>query len=252
MNILVTNDDGIDSKGLKVLARAIASLGRVSIVAPDRERSAASHALTLHKPLRVSKRGLRRYCINGTPTDCVTLAANGILKDKPDLVISGINNGANLGDDVTYSGTVSAAMEGTILGIPSIAVSQVGEAPFHFETATVVIVKLVRLIKLNGLPTDTLLNVNIPNVAVGEIRGIRMTQLGKRIYDDNSIIKKKDPRNKTYYWIGGNRERWEPGANTDHQAIESGHISITPIHLDLTNYAAIRKLKKWEELLNRK
>lgn len=251
MKILVTNDDGIDSRGLKVLAKALAFLGRVSTVAPDRERSAASHALTLHKPLRVSQRGPRRYSINGTPTDCVNLAANGILRDKPDLVISGINKGANLGDDVTYSGTVSAAMEGTLLGIPSIAVSQAGEAPFHFETATAVIVKLVRLIKQNGLPPDTLLNVNVPNVAAGRIRGIRMTRLGKRLYDHNSIIKKKDPRNKTYYWIGGNREGWEPGRNTDHQAIESSHISITPIHLDLTNYQAIRKLRKWEELLNR-
>lgn len=251
MNILITNDDGIDSKGLKVLAKALASLGQVSIMAPDRERSAVSHALTLHKPLRLSRLGPSRYSINGTPTDCVNLAANGVLRDKPGLVVSGINRGANLGDDVTYSGTVSAAMEGTLLGIPSIAVSQTGEAPFHFESATAVIVKLVRLIKRDGLPPNTLLNVNVPNLAAGAIRRVCITCLGKRLYDNNSIIKKKDPRNRTYYWIGGNRERWEPGRNTDHQAIESGNISITPIHLDLTNYQAIRKIRKWEKTLNR-
>jgi 5'/3'-nucleotidase len=252
VRILITNDDGVDSPGIRTLARVMRPLGEVTVVAPDRERSAASHSLTLHKPLRVESLGRRFYSVSGTPTDCVNLATNGILKARPDLVLSGINKGGNLGDDITYSGTVSGAMEGTILGIPSLAVSQLGEAPFHFEPAARLILQLARLIRKNGLPPDTLLNVNVPNLPAGQIKGVRITCLGKRIFDTNTVIRKTDPRGKAYFWIGGNRLNWEPRENTDQEAVEKGYASITPLHLDLTNYSALDRLKDWEDRLNRR
>jgi 5'-nucleotidase len=252
MKILITNDDGIHSPGIRVLAREMRGLGEVTVVAPDRERSAASHSLTLHKPLRVNALGRGFYSVSGTPTDCVNLAANGILKAQPDLVVSGINMGGNLGDDITYSGTVSGAMEGTILGIPSVAVSQLGEAPFHFESAARLVLQVARLVRGQGLPPDTLLNVNVPNLPPRHLKGVRITCLGKRIFDANTVVRKTDPRGKEYFWIGGNRLNWEPRENTDHEAVEKGYASITPIHLDLTNYPALDRLKIWEERLNRR
>ncbi|HEY4484888.1 MAG TPA: 5'/3'-nucleotidase SurE [Nitrospiria bacterium] len=246
MLILVTNDDGISSPGIQALARAMKRLGEVYVIAPDRERSAASHSLTLHKPLRIDEVGPRAYAVSGTPTDCVNLAVNEILPRRPALVVSGINRGANLGDDVSYSGTVSAAMEGTILGIPSIAVSQVGEKKFHFETSARFAVRLARLVLSHGLPPDTLLNINAPDRPPREVKGIRVTCLGKRIFDSNTIIKKEDPRGKTYYWIGGNRVNWEERKDTDQEAVEAGLVSVTPVHLDLTNYTALAVLRKWE------
>lgn len=248
MLILVTNDDGIRSQGILVLARALKRVGEVYVVAPDRERTAAGHSLTLHKPLRIEAQGPRMFAISGTPTDCVNLAVNQILPRRPDLVVSGINKGGNLGDDVTYSGTVSAAMEGTLLGIPSIAVSQLGEERFHFQTAARFAVRLARWVHRFGLPTDTLLNVNVPDLPPEEVKGLRVTCLGKRMFDSNSIIEKKDPRGKTYYWIGGNRVAWESRKDTDQEAVEKGMVSVTPVHLDLTNYAALaalRDLEKW-------
>ncbi len=252
MRIVLTNDDGIHSQGLKVLSRVLRPMGEVSIVAPDRERSAASHSLTLHKPLRVQALAPRWFSVSGTPTDCVNLAINGILKQRPELIISGINKGGNLGDDITYSGTVSGAMEGTILGIPSVAVSQVGDEPFHFNSAARVVLRVARMVKQYGLPPDTLLNVNVPNLSYKVIRGMRITCLGKRIFDSDTVIKKMDPRGKEYYWIGGNRLLWEPRKETDHEAVEDGFVSITPLHLDLTNYSALGHLKRWESLLNRR
>ena len=251
MRILITNDDGVQSRALKVLGRTLRSLGEVFIVAPDRERNAAGHSITLHKPLRVESLGARTFSVSGTPSDCVNLAVNEILKKRPDLIISGINQGGNLGDDVTYSGTVSAAMEGTILGIPSVAVSQVGEEPFHFESAARVVTRLARLIQRFGLPQDTLLNVNVPNLPIVAMGGVRITCLGKRIFDSNTIIKKTDPRGKEYYWIGGSRVNWEPRKDTDQEAVEQGLVSVTPIHLDLTNYSALGHLRSWEALLTR-
>jgi 5'-nucleotidase len=252
MKILLTNDDGIQSPGLTVLAKALRPLGEVTVAAPDRERSAASHSLTLHKPLRVNALAKGVYSVSGTPTDCVNLAANGILKTRPDLVVSGINMGGNLGDDITYSGTVSGAMEGTILGIPSVAVSQLGEAPFHFESAARIVVRLARLIRAEGLPPDTLLNVNVPNLPARHLKGVKITCLGKRIFDADTVIRKTDPRGKEYFWIGGNRLNWEPRENTDHEAVEKGYASVTPLHLDLTNYSALDRLGGWEERLNRR
>ena len=243
--ILVSNDDGIHSEGIKALARALKRVGEVFIVAPDRERSAASHSLTLHKPLRVEKIGPNAYAINGTPTDCINLAVNGILKKRPDLVVSGINKGGNLGDDVTYSGTVSAAMEGTLLGIPSFAISlvSISRENFDFKNAARFAARLARFILKNRLPKDTLLNINVPDV--DEIKGYRITKQGKRLYGD-AIVEKVDPRGKKYYWIGGDILKWEGGEDTDFKAITSNFISITPVHLDMTNYASFKELHKWK------
>ena len=252
MLILVSNDDGVYSAGIHILAEALRSIGDVYIIAPDRERSAASHALTLHKPLRLEQLEDKVYSVNGTPTDCVNLAINGILHGRPDIVVSGINKGGNLGDDVTYSGTVSAAFEGTLLGVPSFAVSQVADGDYKFETAAKIALYLAMLIKEQSLPPGVLLNVNVPNLDVRDIKGIRITRQGKRIYDENAIIEKVDPRGKKYYWIGGNRLSWEKTKDSDFSAIEEGMVSITPLRLDLTEYSAIKTLHAWESVLGEK
>jgi len=243
--ILVSNDDGVRSEGIEALADAMRGLGTVYVVAPDRERSAASHSLTLSHPLRVEKLGARVYSVDGTPTDCVNLGVNGILKGKKvDLLVSGINKGANLGDDITYSGTVSAAMEGTMLGIPSIAVSLVTRSRFRFDVAGEYALAVARKVMRHGLPDDTLLNVNVPNMAKDDIAGVRMTRMGKRVYGD-MIVEKRDPRGRKYYWIGGDHLSSEEVPGSDLEAVEENHVSITPIHLDLTNYSALRALRKW-------
>ncbi len=242
--ILVSNDDGIMSEGLKALEGALQKVGSVYVVAPDRERSASSHSLTLHRPLRVQKVSARRFAVDGTPTDCVTLAIHGnLLPRMPDVVVSGINMGGNLGEDVSYSGTVSAAMEGTLLGIPSIAISLVARRKFDFREAAAFSVKIVRHVLKKGLPKDTLINVNVPQ---GKIRGYRITRQGKRIFGGDVVVEKTDPRGKKYYWIGGNMLKWEGGEDTDFAAISKGYISITPIHLDMTNYSAMSELRFWK------
>ena len=241
--ILVTNDDGIRSEGLTSLVSALKPLGEVYVVAPDRERSAASHSLTLHRPLRMDEIGERMHTIDGTPTDCIILALGGVLKRKPDLVVSGINKGGNLGEDTIYSGTVSAAMEATLLNIPSIAVSLVARENFDFSVAAAFSAKLAEQVLTKGLPPDTLLNVNVP--AGSKANGHRITHLGKRVYGD-VVIKKVDPRGKNYYWIGGDLEKWEGGSDSDFQTIEDGLVSITPLHLDMTNHSSIDKLKDWD------
>jgi 5'/3'-nucleotidase len=241
--ILVSNDDGIHSAGITALADVLAGLGEVVIVAPDRERSAVSHALTLHRPLRVEELSPGRYAIDGTPTDCVNLAVNGILKRRPSLVVSGINKGANLGDDVTYSGTVSAAMEGTLLGIPSLAISLIGRESYQFDMAAVFSARLAAWVVERGLPTDTLLNVNVPATGIGPpIRGFALTRMGRRRYGD-AIVEKVDPRGKKYYWIGGEELAFVDEEGTDFHAVSEGLISVTPIHLDLTNYKSFDALK---------
>jgi 5'-nucleotidase len=245
--ILVTNDDGVNSPGLISLFNAVKELGDAYIVAPDRERSAVSHSLTMHRPLNVEKLMEHVYCINGTPTDCVAIGINKILPEKPVLVVSGINKGANLGDDITYSGTVSAAIESTLIGIPSFAISLVIQkkpaAPLHFETASRIAIEIGRYILKNSLPNDTLLNVNVPNVQLNNVKGINFTRQGKRIYD-NSIQETYDPHGKKHYWIGGGEPYWEHGKDTDIQAVQAGYISVTPIHLDLTNYEALKFFKR--------
>ncbi len=241
--ILVSNDDGIHSEGIIALAAALGPVGEVVVVAPDRERSAVSHSLTLHRPLRVEELGTARFAVNGTPTDCVNLAINGILKRRPALVVSGINKGANLGDDVTYSGTVSAAMEGTLLGVASLAVSLIGRQTFRFEQAAAFAARLARWVIERGLPSDTLLNVNVPELADGvAVRGFAMTRMGRRRYGD-AIVEKVDPRGKKYYWIGGEELEFADEEGTDFAAVSQGLISVTPIHLDLTNYKSFDALK---------
>lgn len=245
MNILVTNDDGIFSEGLKALSEALSGLGDVFVVAPDRERSAAGHSLTLHHPLRVEEVSKNSFSVDGTPTDCVNLAMNGMLPVRPDMVVSGINKGGNMGDDITYSGTVSAALEGTLLGVPSIAVSLAAKKDFVFETAARFAADAAVKVMERGLPKDTLLNINVPNIAEGEIKGSRITRQGKRVYGD-AIVEKVDPRGRKYFWIGGDLLGFEPIEDSDCQAVSEGYISITPIHLDLTNYASISELKEWK------
>lgn len=244
--ILVSNDDGFRSEGIVALSEALRPLGSVYVVAPDRERSAAGHSLTLSHPLRVEKVSHRIYAVDGTPTDCVNLAANGILRNRRiDLLVSGINKGGNMGDDITYSGTVSAAMEGTLLGIPSVAVSLVSRNHFRFRDAAEFAAKVARKVLSRRLPKDTLLNVNLPNVPKGEIRGVRITRQGKRIYGE-SVVEKRDPRGRKYYWIGGDTLETEDIPGSDLEAVEQHYISITPIHLDMTNYVSMRALKKWK------
>jgi 5'-nucleotidase len=241
--ILVSNDDGIHSDGLKALVDVLRPHGRIVVVAPDREQSAVSHALTLHRPLRIDQLDDDRWTVDGTPTDCVNLAINGILRQRPALVISGINKGANLGDDVTYSGTVSAAMEGTLLGVPSIAVSQIGRGPYDFTIAAGFAGELVARVLANPMPPDTLLNVNVPQFADGERpRGVALTRMGKRRYGD-AVIEKVDPRGRKYYWIGGEELSFVEEEGTDFHAVSGGRISVTPIHLDLTNYASFEALR---------
>lgn len=242
--ILVTNDDGVHSHGIIALFKAMKEIGTAFIVAPDRERSAVSHALTLHRPLKVEELRENVYSVNGTPTDCVALAVHKILPKRPDLIASGINRGANLGDDITYSGTVSAAIEGTILNIPSFAISLAGEKPFHYETAAFFAIKIAKYIIENSLPYDTLLNVNVPNVPKKEmIKGIKVTVQGKRVYD-NAIQEIYSPWGDKHYWIGGGQPYWEQGEDMDIQAVLDNYVSITPLHLNLTNYEALRHLKK--------
>lgn len=241
--ILVSNDDGIRSEGILKLASALRRVGTVYVVAPDREKSAASHSLTLHRPLRVDETGPKMYAVDGTPTDCVTLAVHGVIPVRPDIVVSGINKGGNMGEDVSYSGTVSAAMEGTLLGIPSIAISLVARGDFDFRAAAAFAARLTRYVLKKGVPRDTLLNVNVP--AIKNIKGYRVTTQGKRFFSD-AVVEKLDPRGRKYYWIGGDLERWEGGSDADFRAVQDGYISITPIHLDMTNHSSIEELKGWK------
>jgi len=241
--ILVTNDDGVSSEGIQNLFKAMNLIGTAVMVAPDREKSAVSHSITLHRPLKVDQIRQNIYTLNGTPTDCVTIAVSRVLKRKPDILISGINRGGNLGDDLTYSGTVSAAMEGTILDIPSIAISMVGGPSYHFSTASSFAKKIVRHLLKEPMPRDTLLNINVPNILARNVKGVLYTRQGKRVYS-NSVHDITDPRRETYYWIGGGTRNWEEGTDTDFYAVERNYISVTPVHLDLTNYAALDFIRK--------
>ncbi len=245
--ILVTNDDGIFSAGLQALVTALSTLAEVMVVAPDREQSASGHALTLSRPLRMQRVRESWFSVDGTPTDCVNLGVLSVLKDRPpDLVCSGINFGLNLGDDVTYSGTVSATFEGTLLGIPSLAFSQeIGEG-FSFEPAARFARLLVETLLREELPKDLLLNVNVP---IGRIRGVSITRLGRRVYQQ-SIIENLDPRGRKYYWIAGT-PRWQSEDGTDHAAVASGRVSMTPLHLDLTYYRGIELFATLQEKLSR-
>jgi 5'-nucleotidase len=249
-HIMLTNDDGVHAPGLKILFQQSLDLGKTVIVAPEHDNSAASHSLTMSRPLRVREIAENIYTINGTPTDCVTIGIGKILPQKPDLVISGINPGPNLGDDVSYSGTVSAAIESTMLGIPSIAVSLAAESePLHYGTAAAFVARMAKIILEKGLPKDTLLNVNVPNTASEGIEGVAFTRRGRRLYDD-AIKETFDPWGRKHYWIGGGTPSFDAGEDTDSAAISVNKISITPMHLDPTNYEALKFLQKdWSELL---
>jgi len=244
LNILITNDDGVHSQGLSVLKTALSSIARVIVIAPDRERSATGHSLTLIHPVRVEEIGEDIFVTDGTPADCINVGIMGVISVKPDMIVSGINPAPNLGDDVTYSGTVAAAMEGTLLGIPSFAVSINGSDNQYLESAGMIAVKIAGGIEKNGLGDGTFLNVNVPNLPIEKIKGMVITRQGKRAYREE-LIKRIDPRGKTYYWIGskGIIDFQEEGA--DVMAIAGDMVSVTPLHLDLTDYAAMQCLKDW-------
>ena len=244
MNILVTNDDGIYSPGLEALAEGLRALGEVVVVAPDREKSACSHSLTMHRPLRIQEVRPRVFAVDGTPADCVNVAVHGLLKDdRPVLVASGINLGANVGDDVTYSGTVAAAQEGAMLGIPALAVSVNARADFRFEAAVEHAVRVAGLLLRDGPAGCRFYNLNVPNLSPAEIRGVRWTRLGRRVYWD-ALEERVDPRGRSYYWIGGSQEagmRDEPG--TDMRALLEDCVSVTPLRLDRTHEECLAFLR---------
>ena len=241
--LLVTNDDGVHAQGLAALAEAVADLGDVFVVAPEREQSACGHALTLHRPLRIAKLRERVFAVNGTPSDCVNLAVLGFLPERPVLVLSGVNHGSNVGDDVTYSGTVSAAMEGTILNIPSVAVSIAEGGDFHVAGDVARLVAMRVLVE--GLAPRTLLNVNLPAAAP---KGVRLVRLGHRAGSEK-IVEQTDPRGRTHYWIGG-PPKWDALEGTDLGAVHEGYVAITPVHLDLTNHRALAQMADWQSTLD--
>jgi len=244
MKILVSNDDGYMAEGIRALAAAMKDLGEITVVAPDRNRSGASNSLTLENPLRLNKMDDGVYRVDGTPTDCVHLAITGLLEEEPDMVVSGINAGANLGDDVLYSGTVAAAMEGRFLGLPAIAISLNGHTATHFETAAWVAKKLVRHLQTTSLPADTILNVNVPDLPIDEIIGFETTRLGHR-HKADPVIKELDPRGRDMYWVGPAGEEQDAGPGTDFNAIRRGAVSVTPLQIDLTAYKAIDGVATW-------
>lgn len=244
MKILISNDDGYMAEGLRILAKNLADLGDITVVAPDRNRSGASNSLTLENPLRLNKLENGVYRVEGTPTDCVHLAITGLLEDEPDMVVSGINAGANLGDDVLYSGTVAAAMEGRFLGLPAIAISLVGNDASHYETAAWVAHKLVSELQQTALPANTILNVNVPNLPIDQLTGFETTRLGFR-HKAEPVIKEFDPRGRAMYWVGPAGEEQDAGPGTDFDAIRRGAVSVTPLQIDLTHYAAIDGIATW-------
>lgn len=244
MKILVSNDDGYLATGINVLAESLERFADVVVVAPDRNRSAASNSLTLSSPLRVSKIAEKRFAVNGTPSDCVHLALTGLLDEEPDLVVSGINHGANLGDDVIYSGTVAAAMEGRFLGLPTVAVSLVGHRLKYFDTAARVASDLVQRLKDAPLSSDVILNVNVPNLPFNDLHGVRAARLGFR-HKSEPVVKSKDPHGRTIYWVGPAGEGADSGEGTDFEAVESGFASVTPLKVDLTRHDALPKLDAW-------
>ncbi|RZU98472.1 5'/3'-nucleotidase SurE [Spiribacter vilamensis] len=246
MRILVSNDDGYESTGIRTLAAELAEQGTVTVVAPVRDRSGASNSLTLDQPIRVEEIRNGVFRVDGTPTDCVHLATTGLLEALPDMVISGINAGGNLGDDVLYSGTVAAAMEGRTLGLPAIAISLVGDAPEHYETAATLARRLMEQLHRDPLPADTILNVNIPDVPWDAVTGIEATRLGSR-HRAEAAIRDKDPKGRTIYWIGPPGARQDAGPGTDFDAIERNAISITPMQVDLTRYTALDSVAGWIE-----
>jgi 5'-nucleotidase len=245
LRFLVTNDDGIHARGLSLLTESARGLGEIVVVAPDRQQSASSHSLTMHRPLRASRVGEGRYVVDGTPTDCVLLAVRRLLSDPPDFVLSGVNHGPNMGEDVLYSGTVAAAMEATILGIPSIAISFVGQRDEGLDAYAPRLRSLLgSLLRRDGFPEETFFNVNLPDVDPDRVQGVRVTALGRRVYSD-SLTRSQDPQGREYYWIGGGQSHWSGREDSDFRAIEAGYVSVTPLHLDLTNFELMERIRSW-------
>jgi 5'-nucleotidase len=246
MKILISNDDGILARGLNILATTLAEIATVEVVAPDRNRSASSNSLTVTRPLRVRHLENGQYSVEGTPTDCVHLALTGFLSEAVDMVVSGINEGGNLGDDVLYSGTVAAAMEGRFLGFPAIAVSLLSSSePFmHYQTAATIVARLILKLNKMPLPAQTIFNINVPNLPLEQIKGLQVTRLGTR-HCAEAVIKDSDPRGRPIYWIGPPGPEADAGPGTDFYAVNAGYVSITPLHLDLTHYKILDSLSAW-------
>lgn len=249
MRILVSNDDGVDAPGIRALANEMSAIGEVTVVAPDRNRSGASNSLTLTRPLRVRELDNGYFSVEGTPTDCVHLALTGFLDPIADIVVSGINDGANLGDDILYSGTVAAAMEGRYLGLPAIAFSMVGDNIQHYDTAAFIARQLVMKMRANLLSSHTIINVNIPDLPLDKIQGMEVTRLGTR-HGAEPTVKEYDPRGRPVYWIGPPGMEADAGTGTDFYAISRNYVSITPLHLDMTNYKVFEQLSTWVSELN--
>ena len=245
LKILISNDDGILARGLEILEQACRKVGDVTVVAPDREQSASSHSLTMTRPLRPVKRADGRYQVDGTPTDCVLLALETILDHRPDIVFSGINHGSNMGEDVLYSGTVAAAMEGLSVGIPGVAMSFAGVKLELIETQFDWIAKLTSdICRVDDFPRETLLNINLPPIPGSEVKGIRVTKLGRRVYSD-SLTRMNDPWGRDMFWIGAGKSSWSGDEDSDFRAVEEGYISVTPLHLDLTQYDQLETVRSW-------
>lgn len=247
MRFLVTNDDGYLAPGIGFLTRVAGRIGEVDVVAPDREQSATSHSLTMHRPLRVRHVREGTRVVDGTPTDCVVLALGELLEAPPDFVLSGINHGSNLGDDVLYSGTVAAAMEATILGIPALAVSFAApdpDPPLDDAWAELLEGLLRQVVEREAFPRETLLNINLPPVPAHDVKGARVTVLGRRAYED-SLTRATDPSGREYFWIGGGESRWWGSDRSDFAAVREGYVSVTPLHLDLTNHRLLNDLEGW-------
>lgn len=246
MHILISNDDGYLAPGLSYLSDALKAQAEVSVVAPDRNRSASSNSLTLEMPLRVQQQNNGFYSVDGTPTDCVHLALTGLFDKEPDVVFSGINNGENMGDDVLYSGTVAAATEGRFLGLPSVAISICSSQPKYFQTAAHVATVLFKQLQNQSLPSDTILNVNVPDIAIDDIKGYRSTRLGQR-HRSEPVIEARDPRNNKLYWVGPPGKEQDAGEGTDFYAVANGYVSVTPLKIDLTNNSLLVDMACWLE-----
>lgn len=244
MKILLSNDDGYFAPGLNILAEHISKFADITVVAPERNRSGASNSLTLDRPLSIKKAANGFFYVNGTPTDCVHIALTGLMETLPDMVISGINDGANMGDDTIYSGTVAAAMEGYLLGIPSIAISMSQHNSTHFETAARIAVELVLQYQKNGFEAPTLLNVNVPDLPYDQLQGRTVTRLGKR-HKAEPVVKLKTPRNETVYWVGAAGQPNDGGEGTDFYAVANNQVSISPIQVDLTNHSQLNDINNW-------
>ena len=244
MRILLSNDDGYFAQGIECLARVLAEVAEITVVAPERDRSGASNSLTLDRPLSLRRSGNGYYHVNGTPTDCVHLAVTGMLDELPDMVVSGINNGANMGDDTIYSGTVAAATEGFLMGVPSLAISLCSKAGVHYETAARVALELVKTVQREKAGEPLLLNVNVPDVPYDELRGMEVTRLGKR-HRAEPVVTTITPRNETVYWVGAAGAAQDAGEGTDLFAVSQNRVSVTPLQIDLTHNAQLSMVRGW-------